>query len=126
MAIKKDVSRERAIFCAKNADNKKASDIIILNVQKLLNITDYFVICTADNPKHVEAIIVDIEKEMKSKGSRIVGIEGMDMKTWALIDLGDVVVHVMQKQIREYYQIEELWADAKKVNWKLAARRKTS
>lgn len=126
MAAKKDVSRERAIFCAKNADSKKASDIIILNVQKLLGITDYFVICTADNPKHVEAIIFDIEKEMKSKGSRIVGIEGMDMKTWALIDLGDVVVHVMQKPIREYYQIEELWADAKKVNWKLAARRKTS
>ena len=113
-------SKDSAIMCASLADAKKADDIVILDIRKQLYLTDYFVICTGMNAKHVETIVQELKSRMKQQGHSVGGGQALASKTWAVVDFGDVVVHVMQKPLREYYQLEELWADAKKVNWKSA------
>lgn len=122
MAKQTNESRQHALLCAKLADGKKAEDIVIMEMKKLLYFTDYFIVCTAFNPKHVESVVEELRQKMKKNGVNAIGTEGLDSKTWALVDFGDVVVHVMQKPIRDYYQLEELWADARRVNWRPSAK----
>lgn len=106
-------SRERALIAARAADDKKASDIMVQEVRELTGIADYFVIVTAANDRQVEAIIDEIEEAEREKG-RIKPLhrEGTNDGTWALLDYGDVVVHVFQPEARDYYRLEALWNDA--------------
>ena len=97
---------------AKLALSKKANDIRILNLKKLSDVTDYFVICSGDVGQHVKAIADEITGTLKEKGIKPWHSEGYGNTNWIILDFIDVVVHIFQKDAREFYNLEGLWGDA--------------
>lgn len=97
------------------AEDKKAVNILGLNLTGISLIADYFVICHGNSDTQVQAIATEIKKKAEEQGISVRGIEGFDTARWILIDLGEVVVHVFHRDEREYYNIERLWSDAKVV-----------
>lgn len=99
-------------IAVKAADSKRAEDIIVLNVSEISLLADYFMICSANSERQINAIvdeIIDKEEEAKIEVKRVEGKEG---GKWVLIDLGDVIVHVFHNSERTFYNLEKLWADA--------------
>ena len=94
---------------------KKASDLIVLNVKSLTSITDYFLICSASTEPQIKAICDNIRKGTPHKPFHI---EGYEKLSWVLLDYIDVIVHVFKTEERKYYNIEKLWADAPKKEYK--------
>jgi len=114
-------SREIALLAAVAADEKKATDIVIQEVGQTLVICDYFVIATGAMNRQVDAICEAIEEKLRVEaGIKPIGREGLDELTWVLLDYGDVVVHVLQPEIRDFYRLEALWSDAPFVDLKEA------
>lgn len=111
-------SKEIAILCATIADNKKAEDILILDVRKLTFITDFFVICSGFNKRQLQSIAGEIELKLHSHGIHWTGIEGYTEGLWILMDYGDVIVNLFDKEKRHFYDLELLWGDAPKLRWK--------
>ncbi|MDO9547639.1 MAG: ribosome silencing factor [Candidatus Marinimicrobia bacterium] len=116
MASKKTAKAQDNIYllakkAAEAALNKKASDVMILSLKDLTSVADYFVICSGDVDVHVKAIADEIKKELKHD-IKPWHIEGYQHLHWVLIDFVDFIVHVFQKDTRDYYNIERLWADA--------------
>ncbi|MEG0323217.1 MAG: ribosome silencing factor [Raoultibacter sp.] len=106
-------SKECALIAARAADEKKATDIMVQEVKDLISITDYFVIATAANNRQVDAIIDEIEEQVrKQAGVKPIHREGTADGLWALLDYGNFVVHVFQPETRDYYRLEALWNDA--------------
>lgn len=96
-------------------EDKKAMNTVILNLQGISLVADYFVICHGNSETQVQSIASEVKARAEKRGIRVKGIEGYDSARWVLIDLGDVVVHVFHREEREYYHIERLWSDAKVV-----------
>lgn len=109
--------RQLAVTCARIADEKKASDIVLLDLRKLNTITDYFVICTAQNERQSRAIADGVTLEMKRLGIPLRSANGPSGGTWILEDYGDFVVHVFLEERRQFYDLDGHWADAPKVDW---------
>jgi ribosome-associated protein len=109
-------SRKLASLCRELADNRKAEDIVILDLRKLSNITDYFVICTGTSEPHLRAIVDEIQQNLEEDFQLSPrGTDGSINTSWVVLDYFDVIVHVMRKDIRELYNLEDLWGDAPKV-----------
>lgn len=109
--------KEQALIAARAIDEKKGTDIVIQDVSDLLNITDYFVICTAANNRRVDAIAEEVEEQLtKQCGIKPVSIEGLDDSKWVLMDYGPIVVHIFQPEQRDFYRLEQLWAEAPTVD----------
>ena len=98
--------------CCDLAHDKKAEDVIIIDLRKLNAPTDYFVICSASSDRQVKAIADNVKEGMKEKGFRPWHIEGLTAKKWVLIDYVDVVVHIFYGETRAFYSLETLWGDA--------------
>jgi ribosome-associated protein len=96
------------------AEDKKAHDVVALNLQGISLVADYFVICHGNSDTQVLSIAAEIRKRAEELGFRV-RLEGMDTARWVLIDMGDVVAHVFHRDEREYYHLERLWSDAKAV-----------
>jgi len=111
-ADRPDTSRPLALAIAKAGIDKKAEQVLLLDVRGLTSYADYFVVMTADSDRQAGAIADHVETEMKAAGVTKVGVEGYEGGRWILVDYGDVVAHVMNKEAREFYDIEGLWADA--------------
>ena len=94
-------------------EDKKAYNIVTLNLQGVSLIADYFIICHGNSDVQVQAIATEARKVAQLHGVMIRGFEGVDSARWILLDLGDVVLHVFHREEREYYNIERLWSDAK-------------
>lgn len=94
------------------AADKKASDIVLLDVRGLTTMTDYFVICSGASDRQLAAIADGIEVGLKEEGDPPLSREGVASSHWLLIDFGGVIVHVMSKPEREFYQLEKLWSEA--------------
>ena len=94
------------------ASDKKAEDILVLNVSEVTTIADLFVICSGRGERQVQAIADAIVEKAKAAGRQPVGVEGYDAGRWVLIDLGDVVTHVFVPDERQLYRLERLWGDA--------------
>jgi len=92
----------------------KASDITVLNVKKLTSMTDYMIIASGESSRQVKALARNVVDKIKQAGAEIVGMEGEESGEWVLVDLGNVIVHVMHPAVREYYNLEELWTAAPK------------
>ena len=105
-------SREKALIAAKAAAEKKAGELVVLEVAELIGITDYFVICSGSNERQVATIIDEVTKELKGHGVKPYRIEGHRDRRWALIDYLDLVVHVFHEEERDFYGLERLWQDA--------------
>lgn len=96
----------------KAADDKRAEEIIAMDVSKVSLLADYFVICHGNNDRQVLAIANEIEEKAEKAGYKISRIEGKDSAKWVLIDLNDVIVHVFYGEERSFYNLEKLWRDA--------------
>jgi ribosome-associated protein len=104
--------RELLMTAVKAADDKRAEDIMVLNMKGISLIADYFVICHGNSDKQVQAIAREIREKAEEQGYSLKRMEGFDEARWVLIDIGDVVVHVFHKEERSYYNLERLWGDA--------------
>lgn len=100
-----------------SAEDKKAQNIVALDLKNVSLVADYFVICHGNSDVQVQAITTEVRKQAEARGVRVRGIEGADSGRWVLVDIGDVVVHVFHRDEREYYSIERLWSDAKVVEF---------
>ncbi len=108
-------SRDVALLAAAAARNKKALDVIILELGELTVIADYFVICSGESTTQVRAIAEFVEQEMARKGVTPIGREGIRFSHWVLLDYGDVIIHIFEKETRAYYGLEKLWMDARTI-----------
>ncbi len=96
----------------KAADDKRAEDILMLNMKGISLVADYFMICHGNSDKQVQAIAREIKEKAAEAGHEIKRMEGFDEARWVLIDLGDVVAHIFHRDERGYYNLERLWGDA--------------
>lgn len=103
-------SKVEAIVAA--ALDRKAEDIVALAVGELTSYTDTFVIATASSDRRARAIADSITAAARERGESALGVEGYDEGRWVLIDLGNVIVHVFQEEVRSVYDLERLWSDA--------------
>ncbi|MGB9698171.1 MAG: ribosome silencing factor [Thermodesulfobacteriota bacterium] len=117
-------SQEKAFLCARAALDHKAIDLVILSIQNLSSFADYFVICSGNSDRQVQAIAAHIEEKLAKEGLYPLGIEGKREGRWILLDYGEVVVHVFYQPVREFYDLERLWADAPRVNLPSPPRRR--
>ncbi len=97
------------------ASDKKASDVILLDIRDVTTIADYFVICSGNNRRQIQAIADAIDKQLGDQGAKVFHREGVAEVGWILLDFGDVIIHVFGPKEREYYQLERLWSEAKTV-----------
>lgn len=106
--------RKLALLCREFADNKKAENIVILDVRKLSSVTDYFVIASGTSEPHLRAIVDEITDQLRDGyGIRPVRRDGTVHGAWVALDFFDVIVHIMRQDTRERYDLEGLWGDAK-------------
>ena len=94
------------------ASDKKAADIVLLDIRGLTTVADYFVICSGQSERQLGAIADGIVEGLRDEGTRPIGREGSANAHWLLLDFGSVIVHVMAPPERDFYQLERLWADA--------------
>ncbi len=106
-----------ARLVVKAAEEKKAENLIVLDISKQSVIADYFVICHGNNERQVQAIVNEIRDQAHKHGYNVRGIEGADEGRWVLVDLEDVVIHVFHREEREFYNLERLWGDAPTVSF---------
>lgn len=91
-------------------EDLKAEDITVLDVKGKTTVTDWVIIASGTSSRHVKSIANNVVAELKKIGKPPLGSEGQEDGEWVLVDMGDIIVHVMQKQVREYYDIESLWS----------------
>ena len=112
------VGLELARIAAKAADEKTATDTVVLEVGEVLGIADAFVITSAGNERLVRTIAEEVERQVKEAGGPgPLRVEGKSDARWVLMDYGDIVVHVFLEEARRYYDLERLWADAPRFDW---------
>jgi len=111
------------MLAAEVCDEKKAKDILVLDVRKITSISDYFIVCSTSNERQARAIAEDLRMRLKDMGKREMGVEGLEDARWVLQDFGDIVLHIFHESQREFYDIEGLWADAKQVRWKKPSKK---
>jgi len=95
--------------------DKKATDVVVLNVAKLTSIADYLVLGSAESDRQTRAIADHVDGMLSTSGFAPLSMEGTASSPWVLIDFGDVVAHIFRRDIRQHYALERLWADAKRV-----------
>lgn len=118
-------SKKLAQLCRDYADNKKAENIVVLDLRKLSSVTDYFVIATGTSEPHLRAIKDEIMDQLRSgHGVRPRAVDGNLHTAWLVLDYFDVIVHVMRQDVRERYDLEGLWGDAPPVKTRKQAAAK--
>jgi ribosome-associated protein len=106
-------SRTLAKKTAEFALSKKASDVVLMDLRKLTAPADFFVLCSADSDTHARAIAQAVRDGADGIGASLLRSEGLRALSWVLLDYFDVVVHVFKKDVRQFYNLERLWGDAK-------------
>lgn len=119
-------ARDIAVRAANAAADKKAVDVVALDVSDRLVITDVFMIASGPNERQVEAIVDNVEQQLRKAGHKPVRREGAQEARWVLLDYEDVVVHIQHDDDRAYYDLERLWKDCPRVDLQLAAPSETS
>lgn len=113
--MKKQSPRQLAKLCRTIAADKKAHDIVILDVRKISSVTDYLVICSGTSEPHLKAIADEIGRRLRETGIRASHHDGYPQSRWVVMDYGDVMVHIFHPELREHYALEHLWGDARRV-----------
>ena len=108
-------SLEKALFCGKTANDNKAIELVILELKNETALADYFIICNGTSDRHVKAMAEDIEHKLKEKGIKALGKEGMQESKWILLDYDDVIIHIFQKEERDFYDLELLWDECPRI-----------
>ena len=110
------------VLAARAADAKSADDVVVLEVGPVLALCSHFVIASASNTRLVRTIADEVEAQVgEAGGPKPLRVEGRDDLSWVLMDYGDFVVHVFLEETRQYYDLERLWADVDRVDWRAPA-----
>lgn len=109
--------RERAFHCARVAADNKARDVLVLDMRDITPLFDYFVIATGASRRQIHTLAEEIDAAMRAEGEKRLGIEGYEASKWVVQDYGDIVVHLFDPDTRLYYALEDLWADAPRLDW---------
>src|SRR5947209_10734277 len=111
-------AKQLATTCAELAANKKAEDIVVLDLAGISSFTDYFVICSASSEPQLKAIANEIENRLREDhGRRAAAVDGFPASQWIVLDYLEVVIHIFHRDKREFYSLEDLWGDAPRVPW---------
>jgi len=102
-------------------DDIKARDVTVLDVRKLTSLFDRMIIASADSTRQSKALARNVQEKVKAQGGKVYGVEGEQNGEWILVDLGDVIVHIMQPAIRTHYNLEELWTPPRATRRRAAA-----
>jgi ribosome-associated protein len=105
-------SRARALLCINASLEKKAKDLVILNVKEISAFADYFLICSGTSDRQLRAIAAAIQENLKIAGIMPLGIEGEAAGQWVLMDYDDVIIHIFLESVRPFYDLERLWSEA--------------
>jgi len=117
-------SKKLALLCRELADNRKAEDMVVLDVRELSTVTDYFVIASGTSEPHLRAIVDEITDKLREEHDiRPRAVDGTLHTAWVVLDFFDVIVHVMKRDVRERYDLETLWGDAPQVKPKKSPRK---
>jgi ribosome-associated protein len=106
---------QKALLCTRAALDKKAIDLVVIDVRALTSITDYLIICTGRSDRQVQSIAQAIQDAVEATSARPLSVEGLRRGQWVLLDFADVVVHVFYQPVREFYDLERLWEHAPRV-----------
>lgn len=109
-SIKKS-AKKKAIEIARLVKEKKAEEVVVIDVSSVSSIADYILICTVGSERQVQSVSRHIEEEMEKKGIHALNIEGFETGRWILMDYADVIAHVFLDEVRTFYDIEGLWID---------------
>lgn len=109
-------SKRLVELAAKACDDKRGQDIVVLDMNNVSLIADYFLICEGSNERQVQAIAREVKGVADEQEVKVERLEGFDQARWVLVDLGDVVCHIFHKDERNYYNLERLWGDAPSVD----------
>ncbi len=110
-------SRQLAILAAQAADHRKGEDILVLDVRKISTFCDFFVIVSGQAEPHLQAVRDEVEEELTQHGVKPRRVDGFPLSQWVVMDYTDVVVHIFNSSLREFYDLERLWGDALRVTW---------
>ena len=99
------------------AEEKQAKEIRVLDLRDITAFADYFVIASGANTRQIQAVVDEVEQQLKKAGERPLSIEGYDNAEWVLMDYGDYLVHIFSEKARAYYDLERLWRDGKVVDY---------
>lgn len=116
-------SKELALKLAEEADKRKAKDIVLIRVKDYLYLTDYFLIASVETSRQARSIVEALQEKARELNAPFMRVEGDEKSGWVLIDVGDVVVHLFQAKLRDYYQLERLWKEAPSVSFKIAGEK---
>lgn len=108
-------TEEALQIAARAASDRKATDMVALDLREIASFTEFFLICTGANPRQVQAIADAAQEELRKRGKRPLHTEGYSNAEWILVDYGDFIIHVFSAPSRRFYDLERLWRDAKKV-----------
>ena len=107
---------EAAKLAVRALDDKQGADIRLLKTEELTVLADYFVICTANSTTHVRTLYDEVDKRLSMAGQPPIRREGYRNSNWLLLDFGSLIVHIFQKETREFYNLERLWDDAQEID----------
>lgn len=125
-------TRQQVAIAVKAVEGKKGEDIVILEMDRSSGaFTDYFVVCSGTNPRQIQAIADDVQKNLSDAGQRPNSVEGYSQAEWVLLDYVDFVLHIFSERARKFYDLERLWKSARKLSAtdlakKAASRKQTS
>ena len=114
---REQISLEQAIQCARIGADNKARDILILDLRGITPIFDFFVLMTGASRRQIHTLADEVDAYMRSEGEKRLSIQGYQASRWIAQDYGDIIVHVFDPESRNYYVLEELWADAPHIDW---------
>jgi ribosome-associated protein len=112
------ISLEQAIQCARIGDDNKAKDVLILDLRRITPLYDYFVIMTGASRRQIHTLAEEVDAYLRSEGEKRLSIQGYQTSRWVVQDYGDIVVHVFDAETRNYYALEDLYADAPQIDWR--------
>jgi ribosome-associated protein len=112
-----EVAVQRALLCARVATDLKAQDIVVLDMRGVTPLYDFLVLATGSSRRQIHTLAEEIDAAMANEGETRLGIEGYASAKWVVQDYGDIVVHLFDPETRSYYGLDDLWADATRLDW---------
>lgn len=116
------ICRDKAVLIAQSLEDKKVTDIVVLDVRSVTTIADYFILGTCESQRQVQSSAEHVEEILAKKNVKPLHVEGLQNLHWVLMDYSDVIVHIFDQETREYYALERLWGDAPRVAYTLEGK----
>jgi ribosome-associated protein len=111
------VAVQRALLCARVATDYKAQDVVVLDMRGITPLYDFMILATGSSRRQIHTLAEEIDAAMAHEGDTRLGIEGYQSAKWVVQDYGDIVVHLFDAEARRYYGLDDLWADATRLDW---------